>query len=251
MEHPHRCSLGTAACDLLVMLTRAILMTSSQSKGGNSIVSVAVEAFFVLTVFQVTPEAFHPTTEEGEPFVDFLGIGMWKTHGVGSFGGNQMYQHTPIVFAPNPIECLWIGPNLNNLNCSTCVLGYEWDGTMCDWPNSFRPHKGWGDREQSLLKLQDTRGKVAEQYAGSGAAAVTSVLLTEHTYTIPAPLLEPKELMFAGYEQPYSKIHYELDFSRGSEVDIGCGTAAAGDGAVDGRIPKSFDAHPLSRLLTR
>ena len=30
---PHQCSLGTAACGLLVMLTRAILMTSSHSEG--------------------------------------------------------------------------------------------------------------------------------------------------------------------------------------------------------------------------
>ena len=29
---PHQCSLGTAACYLLFMLTRAILMTPSQSK---------------------------------------------------------------------------------------------------------------------------------------------------------------------------------------------------------------------------
>ena len=33
---PHQCSLGVAACYLLVMLTRAVLMTSSQSKVGIS-----------------------------------------------------------------------------------------------------------------------------------------------------------------------------------------------------------------------
>ena len=33
---PHQRSLGTAACDLLVILTRALLMTSSQSKASSS-----------------------------------------------------------------------------------------------------------------------------------------------------------------------------------------------------------------------
>jgi len=70
--------------------------------------------------------------------------------------------------------------------------------------------------------------------------------LTKHTYTIPGPQLEPKESKFAGYEQPYSKIHYELDFSRGAQVDIGCGTAVVGDGSRDANIPKDVYAHPAS-----
>lgn len=51
------------------------------------------------------------------------------------------------------------------------------------------------------------------------------------------------------YTQPFSKIHYELDFSLGAEVDIGCGTAVVGDGSSDLNIPKSVHTHPLSRQL--
>lgn len=48
------------------------------------------------------------------------------------------------------------------------------------------------------------------------------------------------------YAQPYSRITYELDFSLGAEVDLGCGTAVVGNGAGDANIPKSVYAHPLS-----
>ena len=59
-------------------------------------------------------------------------------------------------------------------------------------------------------------------------------------------MLEPKERKFAGYKQPYLKIHYELDFTTGAEVDIGCGTAAVGNGKGDADVSKSLRAHPLS-----
>ena len=51
---------------------------------------------------------------------------------------------------------------------------------------------------------------------------------------------------FVGYQQPYTSIRYELDFSRGAEVDFGCGTAVVGNGAGDTYIPKDVFAHPLS-----
>ena len=51
---------------------------------------------------------------------------------------------------------------------------------------------------------------------------------------------------FVGYKQPYSRIRYELDFSLGAEVDLGCGTAVVGNGAGDKNIPKDVFAHPLS-----
>ncbi len=65
---------------------------------------------------------------------------------------------------------------------------------------------------------------------------------------ITAPMLEPKNKKFSGYKQPYTKIHYELDFSRGAEVDIGCGTTVVGDGSVDKSVPtdQAGLAHPLS-----
>ena len=40
--------------------------------------------------------------------------------------------------------------------------------------------------------------------------------------------------------------HYELDFSLGAEVDLGCGTAVVGDATNDGNVPKSQTRHPLS-----
>ena len=92
------------------------------------------------------------------------------------------------------------------------------------------------------LQLRDTNNVPIERSADTNI----TVLLTEHTYTIPGPLLEPKDRRFVGYEQPYTKIHYELDFSRGAEVDIGCGTAVVGDSTEDGWLDKSNAAHPLS-----
>ena len=107
------------------------------------------------------------------------------------------------------------------------------------------PYRGWdSSAKQDRLRLQRTNGMVVERNASTNA----SVILRGHAYKIAAPLLEPKEQMFAGYEQPYSKIHYELDFSLGAEVDIGCGTAVNGDASGDDNVRKDVFAHPLSMM---
>lgn len=164
--------------------------------------------------------------------------------GLGHFGSAQ-WAVTPIAFAPNPVECLWIGPNVSDFNCSTCILGYETtsaSNTTCIKPG-FRPYRGWAtSSEHTNLQIQDMHGRAVEQ----DYAINTPVLSTGHTYMIPAPLLEPKERKFVGYKQPYSNIQYELDFSLGAEVDIGCGTAVVGNGMDDVNIPKDLFAHPLS-----
>ena len=54
------------------------------------------------------------------------------------------------------------------------------------------------------------------------------------------------ERKFSGYEEPYTKIHYELDFSRVAKVDIGCGTAVVGNGAKDLATPNTEFTHPNS-----
>ena len=114
------------------------------------------------------------------------------------------------------VECVWVGPFLSDLNCSSCVLGYETTSetnATCVKPE-FRPHRHW-KANYSRLRLQDTRGiAIAHDTGGTDAP----ILLTGHSYEIPAPRLEPKTRLFAGYKLPDTKIHYELDFSRGAEV---------------------------------
>ena len=143
-----------------------------------------------------------------------------------------------------PAECLWIGPNMSDYDCSSCVLGYETTGpddATCVKPK-FRPHKHWeGSAERSQLKLQGTTGAPAKTNPSTNA----TILLARHTYAIPPPQLEPKDRMFAGFKPPHTKIHYELDFSLGAEVDIGCGTAV-GNGALDVSVSKKHTTHPLS-----
>ena len=150
-----------------------------------------------------------------------------------------------LTAAPNPVDCMWVGPLMSDLNCSACRLGYESDPTAvntCVKPE-FRPYKEWaGSEDQAALELQDTAGATIQIDANTD----TATLLTEHTYKIPPPLLTPIEKKFVGYEQPYSKIHYELDFSLGAEVDLGCGTEVVGDGSKDPNIPKDVYAHPLT-----
>ena len=146
------------------------------------------------------------------------------------------------------MQCLmlgrWVGPLKSDLNCSRCVLGYETasaTNTSCVKP-VFRPYRGWA-ANYSRLQLQDTRRGIA---AGRNTSDGMSVLLTGHTYTTLPPRLEPKERHFVGYKPPHTKIFYELDFSRGAEVDIGCGTTAVGDSTGDGAVSKSNGRHPLS-----
>ena len=40
------------------------------------------------------------------------------------------------------------------------------------------------------------------------------------------------------YAEPFTKIQYELDWTRGAEVDLGCGTMAVGDSTHDPLISK-------------
>ena len=171
--------------------------------------------------------------------------GLWPHTGLGHFGGGQDWAFPSISFAPNFVECLWIGPLVSDFNCSTCVLGYQTtstSNTTCIMPD-FRPYRGWASSsDHTKLQIQDARGTAFDQANETS----TPILLTGHTYTISAPLLEPKERRFVGYRQPYSRIRYELDFSRGAEVDIGCGTAVVGDGTGDANIPKDVFAHPHS-----
>ena len=61
-----------------------------------------------------------------------------------------------------------------------------------------------------------------------------------------APQLEPKERHYVGYKPPHTQIFYELDFSRGAEVDIGCGTTIVGDSIEDKLIPRTLFTHPCS-----
>ena len=138
----------------------------------------------------------------------------------------------------------WVGPLKSDLDCSRCVLGFETvsaTNTSCVRP-AFRPYRGWA-ANHSRLRLQDTRRGLV---VGRNASDDVSILLTGHTYTTPPPRLEPKERHFVGYKPPHTKIYYELDFSRGAEVDIGCGTTVAGDSTRDGVVSKSKGRHPLS-----
>ena len=224
--------------------TRLVML----SLGNNCIVSVATEAFANLVAFQVKPDDFRPTKADGTAWHDSFGIGLWphkSTAGLSYFGSNEDWANAPIGFAPNPVECLWVGPHVSDLNCSGCVLGHETtsaSNNTCVKPE-FRPYKGWAmSAHQTELRIQDAQGLVAEYKAGTN----TTILSTQHMYTIKPPMLEPKDRMFSGYEQPHTKMHYELDFSRGAKVDIGCGTEVVGDGTDDQIIPKSVFAHPSS-----
>ena len=132
---------------------------------------------------------------------------------------------------------------ITSLNCTSCALGYETTdatNTTCFQPE-FRPHQGWvAALKAAPLAIRQQQGNPTE------VDGDVPVLRAGSTYTFEAPELEPKEKKFAGYAQPFTKIHYELDFSRGAEVDIGCNTSVVGDTADDPHIPKSDFAHPNS-----
>ena len=103
-------------------------------------------------------------------------VGIWPTFTEkGSFGGGSFYSYPPIAFAPNPVQCEWIGPLVSDLECTTCVIGYETNSTndtTCIKPK-FRPYRGWhSSAEKTALKL-------AENSAVLNASKPT--LLTGHT----------------------------------------------------------------------
>ena len=100
-----------------------------------------------------------------------LPVGLWPRAEKGFFGGDQAYAYPPVAFAPNPVECLWVGPNVSNFECVTCVLGYETvssDDTTCRKPN-FKPNKEWENSSAKAdLKLSDTRGTVVKPSKDTG-----------------------------------------------------------------------------------
>ena len=190
---------------------------------GNCITSAASEAFANLAMFRVKPAEFNPTQSDGTPFRDGLGLGLWQHTGLGYFGGGQEWANVPISFSPNPAQCAWVGPLVSDVDCSQCVGGYETtsdENVTCTMP-SFRPRRGWSPT-RAAFQLHDARGVTVK----NGTTTNCPTLLIGHTYSIPAPsvLKNEKEKMYVGYTQPYSRIRYELDFSRGATVDIGCGT---------------------------
>ena len=136
---------------------------------------------------------------------------------------------------------------MSDFNCTFCISGYEaksTDDATCIVPANFKPRRGWeGSLEQLQLRLLNTSGRAVKPDPDTGVA----VLLKGYAYTVSPPPLIPKENEFVGYAQPGAHIQYELDFSLGAEVDIGCGTFAVGDGTHDPVTPKEFALRsPLS-----
>ena len=215
---------------------------------------MAAGAFAHLTALQTPAGSFKPKMADGiTQWRDSFGAPLTLAGATGPmsiYSGPNDWSSLPISFAPNPVECSWAGPNIGDLNCTSCTLGYETtsaDNTNCTKPE-FRPSREWAP-DYSLLRLQDTStASITHSGQADALTANTSLLMTGHTYTIPPPQLEPKAKHFVGYEQSNTeKIHYELDFSRGAEVDLGCGTTVVGDTSEDERIPKNdYTKHPLS-----
>ena len=151
-------------------------------------------------------------------------------------------------FGPNPVECVWEGPNVSDFKCDNCVFGYETDtadGATCIKPSEFRPYRGWdSSTHRSKLKLQG--GLVAN---AADSTNTTLILSKGFAYEIEAPDLEPKHAKFVGFEEPAVKINYELDFLLGAEVDIGCGVPALGDGSGDPNVRKVWFLKPCPPFL--
>ena len=166
--------------------------------GGNQITSVAAGAFAVLTAMRFTPDIF---AKDNAQWRDDFGTALWLQAGEGRFGGGKSYAVVPIAWAPNMVECRYVGPYVSDLNCSTCVLGYETTSalnTTCVKPG-FKPYRGWL-ADYSRLWPHDTHGLPAKGSARTAERTSTPALLAQHTYTIPAPRLEPKERRFVGPE---------------------------------------------------
>ena len=176
--------------------------------GNNLITHVAPGAFNSLASLRVLAADFAPMLPDGQPWHSpLVGAGMWLHSGTGYFGPPEEFAFRPISFSPNPTRCEWVGPNVSSFDCSSCMLGFETagpDNATCVMP-VFRPYRAWA-ANYSRLRLQgpgalgnDEKGHMF----GSGAITEPSAsnvprLLTGHTYTMPAPLLEPKQQTFVG-----------------------------------------------------
>ena len=219
------------------------------SLSGNAIVSVATAAFGNLKALHFTRDEFEPKKADGSPYVNDIGMGLWLRFEKGHFGADTDYAYPPIAFAPNPVKCVWTGPHIADLTCSSCVLGYETTSSTdntCVKPR-FRPFKDWESSDaRAELQLQSTQGNMTRVATSSDGESGTPTILRGFEYSIPAPKLEPRERKFVGYQQPYSKIKYEIDFSLGTEVDLACGVDVVGDATHDANTPKSWQGHPWS-----
>ena len=125
-----------------------------------------------------------------------------------------------------------VGPNINNVSCSTCSYGYALpiggDG-RCYLP-PFAPRMSWN---RSWLH--------AEYEAAVGRN------LKQHNYVaFPAPDLGDRKADFVGYSNmDFIGIRYELEFV--SRVDIGCGDELSVNTSEGGLAPFSSTLFLLLR----
>lgn len=194
---------------------------------GNPLVSIDPAAFLELTGLN------YPAGSDGALLTDdVFGIGNSFPMSVGHFdraGGDGVagFTQTAIQMEPSPRQCDWVGPSMNAIDCSGCMLGYEEADNSterCVKP-TFRPWKSW-----SATRSKDYR---------AFRASISGTLLVGRTYRTGAAPLEPRQERFVGYSGDFTKIKYELDFTNGAEVDIGCGSKVLGNYAND--EPVGFD----------
>jgi len=102
------------------------------------------KAFTNLFAFNVNPKDFNPQNADGSPYTSAAGVGLWQSAKIGHFGGGAEWAQPPIAFAPNPTQCVFIGPKVSDFACNTCGLGYETasaTNTTCIKP-LFKPYRG-------------------------------------------------------------------------------------------------------------
>ena len=90
----------------------------------NLIVSISPEAFIGLTVLGASRADYNKKIQD-ENYTDIYGIGVWphkNTPGSSFFGGGQEWASLAVALAPNPMDCLWSGPHLNDFNCQGNLL---------------------------------------------------------------------------------------------------------------------------------
>ena len=108
-----------------------------------------------------------------------IDLGLWSHTEKGFFGGGQEYAYPPFAFAPNPVGCLWTGPYVSNITCSSCVIGYARAGNGTCVKPAFGPRQGWkNSAETTEHSFQHIRGLAIKP--GVGTSALT--LRAGHTY---------------------------------------------------------------------
>ena len=198
----------TSALEITLAVNNLTRIESGDFDGLTNLFRLAVDRN---PIAYLDSTAFKALTNLSVPLDDFADrssvMGFTISSEAARVGGGESrnFSLPPLVMSPSRRDCKWVGPDINDVDCSRCAFGYLLD--------------------QATSKCEDP---VFGTWEGWTTGTTSASLNTRVRWESLAPDLEPKSDRFVGYsKRDYTAIAYQIDFE--TEVDLGCGEVYRND----------------------